>query len=128
MRFLTNRKLNVVELDRHHEVNVLKTELRATAVEVNTRDEERERRIENVLVTVAVAGASFVISNLRFFPGLLLTSFCLAMFCATYARSFLRFTGGIHVRIPLGERLDTAFGKIEEWVRLIIDDVRDPRN
>jgi hypothetical protein len=123
-----NRKLNVVEVDRHHEINILKAELRATGVQVNTRDEERDRRIENLLVIVAVSAATFFISNVGVFRGLLLTAFCLAMFCITYAKAFLLFTGGTNIPLSLDERLDTALSKIKEWIRLITDDLRDPQN
>ena len=128
MSLLMNRKLNAVEFDRHHEANFIKAELRATAVQVNTRDEERQRRMENLLVILAVSAVTFFISKLGFFGGLLLTAFCSSMFCITYAHSFLRFTGGADIPIPLSERLDTAFGKIVEWTRLIVNDLHDSRN
>lgn len=128
MRFLTHRKLNLVEVDKHREVNVVKAELRATAVEINSRDEERQRRIECILLMVAVPAATFFISNLGFFRGLLLMVFCSAMFCVTYAPSFLRFTGGTNIQIPLSTRFDTAYRKIAAWIRLIVEDLSAPRN
>jgi hypothetical protein len=124
---LTNRKLVAVEVDKHHEINLTKAEVRVTGVEIGTRDERQQRRIENLLVILTVAAVTFFISNLGFFRGLLLMAFCLAMFCATYADSFLRFTGGTDKPIALGERLDIAFEKIAGWIRLIGDDLHAPQ-
>jgi hypothetical protein len=126
MSFLSNRKFNVIEVDKHLEANIAKAELRLTGLQVDSRDEERDRRIETVLVMAAVPAVVFFIGKIGFF-GLLLTPFCLAMFCASYAKPFLKFTGGSDAPIPLGERLDTAFAKIEKWIQSITDDLRDPR-
>jgi hypothetical protein len=63
---LTNRKLVAVEVDKHHEINLTKAEVRVTGVKIGTRDERRQRRIENLLVILTVAAVTFFISNLGF--------------------------------------------------------------
>jgi hypothetical protein len=125
---LINAKVNAVEIDRHYEVNFVKADLRATGVQVNSRDEKQLPRIENMGVMVAVSVAIFFISKLGVLGGLLLTAFCLAILCVTYAKPFLQFTGGSNIPIQLGERLDTASRKSGEWIRSIMDDLRDPQN
>ena len=125
MLFRPSRRLSVLGVDNHTEFNVLKAEAKDTGAQIATRDEERQRRIEILLVLVAVSVAFFVVSKLGFFEGLLLAAFCAAMFCVAYASSFLRLTGATNTPIPLGERLGSAFGKIMEWAESTVDDLRD---